>query len=127
MLKLSIPLALVACLVAVATAGAAKQTTLTVNPKIAEFGQKVKISGTGWVRFESCKPVVRLSLRSAQNRYRIGIAKVKSNGRFRFNWTPRSSKVGAGRWKIYAVQPCRSGKDGSPNPIELHVPFRINE
>jgi hypothetical protein len=125
MLKLATALALTATLAFAASAGAAKQTTLTVTPKVADFGQKVKISGTGWPRIEFCKPVVRLSLRSDQNRFRIGIAKVKRNGRFRFNWTPKESKVGSGRWKLYAVQPCESGNDGSPNPIELHVRFRI--
>jgi hypothetical protein len=127
MLKLALPLTLVACLaLALATsAGAAKQTTLTVSPKVADFGQKVTIKGTGWPRIEFCKPRVRLSLRSTQNRYRIGVAKVKANGRFNFSWTPKSSKVGSGRWKLFAVQPCENGSTGKPNPLELHVRFRI--
>jgi hypothetical protein len=125
MLKLTVPLALAACLALVTTAGAAKQTTLTVTPKVADFGEKVTIKGTGWPRIEFCKPRVRLSLRSDQNRYRIGIAKVRRNGRFRFTWTPDSSKVGSGRWKLFAVQPCENGSNGKPNPIELHVRFRI--
>ena len=126
MLKLALPLVIAACLALAATAGAAKQTTLTVTPKVADFGEKVTIKGTGWQRIEFCKPVVRLSLRSDQNRYRIGIAKVRRNGRFNFSWTPRSSKVGSGHWKLFAVQPCENGSNGKPNPIELHVRFRIS-
>jgi hypothetical protein len=125
MLKIALPLSLIACLLVAASAAAAKQTTLTVTPKVADFGDKVSLKGTGWQRIEFCKPRVRLSLRTAQNRYRIGIAKVRRNGRFSFNWTPRSSKVGSGRWKLFAVQPCENGSNGAPNPIELHVRFRI--
>jgi hypothetical protein len=60
---------------------------------------------------------VRLSLRSDQNAFRIGRDRVGPRGRFRFEWVPRRSEVGGGRWTLVARMRCESGDDGSPNPV----------
>ena len=89
------------------------------------FGQTVVIKGKRWPVIEFCSRTVRLSLRSAQNAFPLGTKRVRLNGRFRFEWVPRRSKVGAGQWRVVARMRCESGDDGSPNPVRRSAPLRI--
>ena len=57
---------------------------------------------------------VSIRLRSAQNRVRLGSARVRRSGRFRFRWTPDEANVGPGRWRVVVRMRCESGDDGSP-------------
>jgi hypothetical protein len=43
----------------------------------------------------------------------------------RFEWIPRRSKVGAGRWTLHARMNCESGKDGSTVPVRASLKLRI--
>jgi hypothetical protein len=64
-------------------------------------------------------------LRSDQNAFHIGSTKVGTRGRLRFEWTPRRSKVGAGRWQLRARMNCENGKDGSNVPVRALLGLRI--
>jgi hypothetical protein len=114
---------LIACLAGAAPA-AAKQS-ITASPNPVHFGETLVVKGKGWPVIEFCSRTVRLSLRSDQNAFRIGTARVGDRGRFRFEWIPRRNKVGAGRWQLVARVHCESGKDGSPVPVKASVPIRI--
>jgi hypothetical protein len=115
---------LAACALATpAPAAAAPRVTATPNP--IPFGKTLTVKGRGWPVIEFCSRTVRLSLRSAQNAFRIGTDRVGPNGRFRFTWTPRRDEVGRGDWTVVARMRCESGQDGSPNPIRATTRTRI--
>jgi hypothetical protein len=118
-----VTIALVSTLVAAAPAAAKRSVSAKPNP--VEFGQTLVVRGKGWPVIEFCSRKVRLSLRSDQNAFRIGTVKVGVHGRFRFEWVPRRSKVGAGAWRLVARMRCESGKDGSPNPLRSSTPLDI--
>lgn len=90
----------------------AKQRIVATPPVVA-FGKTLTVRGAGWPVIEFCSRKVRISLRTSQNSFRIGSAKVSITGRFTFRWVPRRSKVGAGDWLVVARMRCESGKDGS--------------
>src|SRR5689334_11254363 len=107
----------VAVAVAVLAAGASARALggaaprLTATPERAAFGTPVRVRGRGWPVIEFCRRRVRLSLRSDQNAFVLGFARVSASGRFAFSWTPRRSRVGAGAWRLVARERCESGKD----------------
>jgi hypothetical protein len=109
---------------ALAAPAAAKQS-IGASPNPVHYGQTLVVTGKGWPVIEFCSRTVRLSLRSDQNAFRIGTVRVGDRGRFRFNWIPRRTKVGTGRWQLIARMRCESGKDGSPVPTRASVPLRI--
>jgi hypothetical protein len=109
---------------AVAAEAAAKQS-ISASPNPVHFGEKLTVTGKGWPVIEFCTRTVRLSLRSDQNALHIGSTKVGVRGRLRFEWIPRRSKVGAGRWTLRARMNCESGKDGSTVPVRASLKLRI--
>lgn len=119
----AVALALVACLATVAPAAAKQSVSASPNP--VHFGETLVVKGKGWPVIEFCSRTVRLSLRSDQNAFRIGTVRVGDRGRLRFEWIPRRSQVGAGRWTLVARMRCESGKDGSPVPTRASVAIRI--
>ena len=118
---------LLAVLAACATSEPAAQADprVTAQPNPIPFGEKQTVKGRGWPVIEFCSRTVRLSLRSDQNTFRIGIDRVNTRGRFRFTWIPRRRDVGRGDWTLVARMRCESGKDGSPNPVRATTPIRI--
>jgi hypothetical protein len=104
---------------------AAAKQSITASPNPVEFGQTLVVTGKGWPVIEFCSRTVRLSLRSDQNAFRIGLVRVNDRGRFHFEWIPRRSKVGPGRWQLVARMRCESGKDGSVVWARASVSFRI--
>ena len=106
-------------------APAAARQSIAASPNPVHYGQTLVVTGNGWPVIEFCSRTVRLSLRSDQNAFRIGTVRVGDRGRFRFNWIPRRTKVGTGRWQLIARMRCESGKDGSPVPTRASVPLRI--
>src|ERR687887_2816979 len=101
MRRLAVTLTLAACLVlafAVA-APAAGPPFLSVSPKRVHLDHAVTIKGTQWPVIEFCKRTVRLRLESAQNAVLIGFSHVRDNGRFTRHFTPKTGKIGPGKWK----------------------------
>jgi hypothetical protein len=109
----------------VGAAPAAAKQSVAASPNPVHFGETLTVTGKGWPVIEFCSRTVRLSLRSDQNAFRIGTVRVGDRGRFRFEWVPRRTKVGAGRWTLVARMHCESGKDGSAVPVRASVPIRI--
>ena len=109
----------------VCAAPAAAKQSITASPNPVEFGQTLVVTGKGWPVIEFCSRTVRLSLRSDQNAFRIGLVRVNDRGRFHFEWIPRRSKVGPGRWQLVARMRCESGKDGSVVWARASVSLRI--
>jgi hypothetical protein len=119
MRRLAVIFALAACFVlafAVA-APAAGPPFLTVTPKKVHLDHTVTIKGSQWPVIEFCKRSVRLRLETSQNAVLIGFSHIKDNGRFTRHFTPKTGKIGAGKWKVVARLRCESGEDGSPNFI----------
>ena len=114
---------LFACLATAAPAAARQSISASPNP--VRFGHQLVVKGKGWPVIEFCSRTVRLSLRSDQNAFRIGKLRVGDRGRFRFEWVPHRSQVGAGRWTVVARMRCESGDDGSPVPTTATAPIRI--
>jgi hypothetical protein len=127
MLRTSLALAVTAAVAAAlaTTASAQSNPRLTVSPSSADTAERVTIRGRNWPVIEFCERRVRLSLRSAQNRVKLGTVRVKANRRFVKRFKPSSVGVGAGDWRVVAVLRCESGKDGSPNPIRRSRPLTI--
>jgi hypothetical protein len=109
----------------VCAAPAAAKQSITASPNPVEFGQTLVVTGKGWPVIEFCSRTVRLSLRSDQNAFRIGLVRVNDRGRFHFEWIPRRAKVGPGRWQLVARMRCESGKDGSVVWARASVSLRI--
>src|SRR3954469_16227075 len=116
-------LALIPCAAAAAAALAVPATAsaappfLKVTPNRIHLGETTTITGSQWPVIEFCKRRVRLRLESDQNAVLIGFTRIKDNGRFSRNFTPKKGKIGAGRWRVVARLRCESGEDGSPNFI----------
>lgn len=98
---------------------------LSARPNPVSFGRPLTIAGHGWPVIEFCERKVRLSLRSPQNVFTIGTARVGLRGGFRRTWTPRRAEVGAGRWRLVARMRCESGRDGSAVPVVRSLTLRI--
>ena len=120
-----LPAALAAACCAVAPASAVPRQQVTATPNPVSFGQQLTIKGTGWTVFENCEREVQLKLKSAQNAFTIGTAHVRRSQRFTKRFTPRRSRVGAGRWRLVVRQRCESGKDGSIFFQRASVSLRI--
>lgn len=116
-------LAAAGCLVAAAPAAAAQR--VTAKPKAVDAGAAQLVKGRGWPVNEFCRRRVRISLRSDQNAVRLGGARVRRSGRFRFEWVPQDENVGPGRWRLVARMRCESGKDGSPVFVRDSVRIRV--
>jgi hypothetical protein len=123
--RLVIPAALVAVAATAAVAAAATPRTVAVAPKVVAFGEVQHVAGRGWPVIEFCERTVRIRLRSDQNGFKLGTAHLRASGRFSFSWTPRKSKVGAGRWRVVALQRCESGEDGSRHFLRRSKAIRI--
>jgi hypothetical protein len=124
-LLLAIPAVLLVLAVGAGRGDAASGPTLSLSPNPVRFGEELVVKGRKWPVIEFCKRKVRFSLRSAQNAFPIGRAKVRGNGRFTFRYPVSASKVGKGNWKLRAKLPCESGKDGSPNPVLRSRPVTV--
>jgi hypothetical protein len=101
-----------ACFAAAAPAAAAPR--ISVSPTAVAQDQTQTVKGRGWPVIEFCKRRVQIRLTSDQNAVQLGFAHVRLNGRFRFEWSPGDSNVGAGHWRLVARMRCESGDDGSP-------------
>ena len=109
----------------VCAAPAAAKQSIAALPHPLKIDQTLAVTGKGWPVIEFCSRTVRLSLRSDQNAFRIGLVRVTDRGRFRFEWIPRRAKVGPGRWQLVARMRCESGKDGSVVWTRASVTLRI--
>src|SRR3954454_4669636 len=127
MRRLAVISALASCFVlgSAVTAPAAGPPILKATPRTVHLGQTVTIKGSQWPVIEFCRRTVRLRLESAQNAVLIGFAHVKVNGRFTRHFTPKTGKIGPGKWKAVARLRCESGEDGSPNFIVRRRTLRI--
>ncbi len=124
------PVAVTAALAAAVLAPAAKAPAadgprLQATPDPVRFGETLTVRGRGWPVNEFCSRRVRLSLRSDQNAFPLGTARVRESGRFTFRWIPRRREVGAGDWRLLARMRCERGNDGSPVPVRRTVGVRI--
>jgi hypothetical protein len=120
-----IPLVAAAVVAAVPAAPAASPPLLSVSPRPVQLDDEVTIRGRQWPVIEFCRRRVRLRLESDQNAVLIGFARIRDNGRFTRRFTPRSGKIGAGRWRVVARLRCESGEDGSANFITRKRSLRI--
>jgi hypothetical protein len=120
-----IPLAAAAVAVPATVAPAASPPLLSVSPNPVHLGDAVTIKGREWPVIEFCRRRVRLRLESDQNAVLIGFVRVRDNGRFTRQFTPKAGKIGPGRWRIVARLRCESGEDGSPNFITRKRKLRI--
>ena len=109
-----------------ATAPAARAPFLSAAPRPVQFGQTLVIKGRAWPVIEFCRRRVRLSLQSDQNAFLIGFTRIRDSGRFRREWVPDDSEIGAGRWRLVARLRCESGDDGSANFITRRLRVRIH-
>ena len=118
----------ITCLAALGLAApsqAAPEPTLRAAPNPVAFGETLSVKGRHWPVIEFCRRTVHIRLRSDQNAFEIGIARVRANGRWRLDYKVRRSQVGAGDWTLVARLPCESGNDGSPNPVRRTRPLTI--
>jgi len=120
-----IPLAAAAAVAVPATAASAAPPFLKVAPNRIHLGETTTITGSQWPVIEFCKRRVRLRLESDQNAVLIGFTRIKDNGRFSRNFTPKKSRIGAGHWRVVARLRCESGEDGSANFITRKRKLRI--
>ena len=120
---LAVALAAAAALPAATAAGEAP--FLSAAPRPVHFGETLVIKGRAWPVIEFCRRNVRLSLQTDQNELLIGFKRIRDNGRFRREFVPRRSEIGAGRWRLVARLRCESGKDGSANFIRRRLRLRI--
>jgi hypothetical protein len=126
MRRLALTLALAAAAAAIpATAPAADAPFLRAAPRPVHFGETLVIKGRAWPVIEFCRRNVRLALRTEQNEFLIGFQRIRDSGRFRREFVPRRSRIGAGRWTLVARLRCESGKDGSANFIRRRLKVRI--
>src|SRR3954470_19271247 len=70
-------LLIVAALPAVAEA----RQQIVATPPIVPFGKALTVRGSGWPVIEFCRRRVRIVLRTSQQLFPIGTARVKDNGR----------------------------------------------
>ena len=120
-------LVLIPCVVALAlpATAAAGPPFLKVTPNRIHLGDTTTIRGTQWPVIEFCKRRVRLRLESAQNAVLIGFTRVRDNGTFSRHFTPKTGRIGAGKWKVVARLRCESGEDGSANFITRKRTLRL--
>jgi len=110
--RLIAPLALAALLAAAPAAAAAPR--ISVSPATIDRDETQTVTGRGWPVIEFCERKVTVKLKSAQNRARLGTARVRRSGRFTFTWNAEDANVGSGHWRLVVRMRCESGEDGSP-------------
>ena len=123
MRRIACLIVLAACLVPAAPALAAPR--IDVSPRTVDRDQTQVVKGRGWPVIEFCKRRIVVKLKTAQNRARLGSARVRRSGRFRFEWTADAANVGSGRWRLVARLRCESGDDGSAVFVRRSVRIRI--
>jgi len=112
-----------ACLASAAPALAAPR--IEVVPRTVDRNETQVVKGRGWPVIEFCRRTIVVKLKSDQNRARLGTARVRRSGRFRFEWTADAANVGSGRWRLVARLRCESGDDGSAVFVRRSVRVRI--
>jgi hypothetical protein len=108
-----------------ASAGAASNPSIHVQPATVAFGQSFTVTGEHWPVIEFCSRKMRFSLRSDQNAVAIGHARITKKGKFTFTYKVKKGAVGGGDWLVQAKQACESGEDGHPTPIKVRAPIHI--
>jgi hypothetical protein len=121
--RTAVLLALAGSLAAAAPVAAAPR--ISVAPRTVEHDEDQAVTGRGWPVIEFCQRRVVVKLKSDQNSVRLGSARVRISGRFRFEWTPDDENVGAGRWRLVVRMTCESGEDGSPNFVRRRTDIRV--
>jgi hypothetical protein len=125
--RLAVLVALTGSLAAVAAApapaGAAPR--ISVSPATVDRDETQTVRGRGWPVIEFCERRVVVKLKSDQNSARLGSARVRRSGRFRFEWNADDANVGSGRWRLVVRMTCESGEDGSPNLVRRRASIRI--
>jgi hypothetical protein len=111
--------------VATPTAPAASPPLLSLSSSTVRLDHSVTVRGREWPVIEFCKRRVRLRLESDQNAVLIGFTRIRDNGRFTRNFTPRTGRIGPGPWRVVARLRCESGDDGSANFITRKRKLRI--
>jgi hypothetical protein len=111
MLRIACLATLAASLAVAAPAAAAPR--ISVEPKTVDRDETQVVKGRGWPVIEFCKRRVVVKVKSAQNSARLGSARVRRSGRFRFEWTADGANVGSGPWRLVVRMRCESGEDGS--------------
>jgi hypothetical protein len=114
-----------AALALVAAAPAAAAPRIDVAPRVVDRDETQTVRGRGWPVIEFCEREVVVKLKSDQNRVRLGSARVRRSGRFRFEWNAEDAGVGAGTWRLVVRMTCESGADGSPNLVRRRASIRV--
>jgi hypothetical protein len=114
-----------AALAVVAAAPAAAAPQIDVAPRVVDRDETQTVKGRGWPVIEFCEREVVILLKSDQNRVRLGDARVRRSGRFRFEWNAEDENVGSGRWRLVVRMKCESGNDGSPNFVRRRAAIRV--
>jgi hypothetical protein len=104
---------------------AAAATRISVDPDRVGLHDTQTVRGRGWPVIEFCSRRVRISLRSDQNAVVLGHKRVRTSGRFRFDWIPADANVGPGPWRLIVRMRCESGDDGSPNFVRRGRDIRV--
>jgi hypothetical protein len=123
MLRIAVLLALAGSVAAAAPASAAPR--LSVSPTTVDRDQTQTVKGRGWPVTALCEPRVVVKLKSDQNRVRLGAARVRRSGRFRFEWNADDANVGSGSWRLVARMRCDKGLEGSPSFVRRRAHIRI--
>jgi hypothetical protein len=116
---------LAAALAVVAAVPAAAAPQIDVAPRVVDRDETQTVKGRGWPVIEFCEREVVILLKSDQNRVRLGDARVRRSGRFRFEWNAEDENVGSGRWRLVVRMKCESGNDGSPNFVRRRAAIRV--
>jgi hypothetical protein len=122
MLRIAV-LAFALALFVAAPAAAAPQ--IDVAPRVVDRDETQTVKGRGWPVIEFCEREVVVLLKSDQNRVRLGDARVRRSGRFRFEWNAEEENVGSGRWRLVVRMRCERGLDGSPNFVRRRAAIRV--
>jgi hypothetical protein len=111
MLRIACLVALTASLAAAAPAAAAPR--ISVSPRAIDPDETQIVRGRDWPVIEFCERRVVVKVKSDQNSARLGSARVRRSGRFRFEWTADGANVGSGPWRLVVRMRCEIGDDGS--------------
>ena len=109
----------------VAAAPATAAPRIDVAPRVVDGDETQTVRGRGWPVIEFCERAVVVKLKSDQNRVRLGSARVRLSGRFRFEWNAADANVGSGKWRLVVRMTCESGADGSPNLVRRRASIRV--
>jgi hypothetical protein len=123
MLRIAVLLALAGSLATAAPASAAPR--ISVSPTTVDRDETQTVKGRDWPAIALCEPRVVIKLKSDQNRARLGSARVRRSGRFRFQWNAVDANVGSGSWRLVARMRCDKGLEGSPSFLRRRVDIRV--